>query len=248
MASVLLIVLLVSACQKSTTELTDVANLQSNLTDTKKENKCQLTYAIDWGGYPNWFHYNDKGLADEWRIDFGSGIPDIITMVYDHNNHLSNAQWHYDDRLNATMEFVWTGNLITTEHWDFSGYLFDVINTYNPRGKMTKRATNDGYFTTFEYTPEGNHLKDIIYFKDEPLQSDEYSYNQPNKNPFLAIQGLPYLFLYFNPIQTKWFATSDRFTIYDNGNPVVVLDLDPSKTVMQITHQNYLSAATYYVK
>jgi hypothetical protein len=217
-----------------------------NNLSAKTDNQCQLTFAIDWGGALNWFHYNEAGLADEWRLDLGSGIPEVISMKYDDHNQLSSAQWYYDGSLVGTMEFEWSGKQVITEHWDIGGYLFETTNSYNAKNQLVQRQTSDGYLTKYEYTPEGNHLKDIIYFEGEPIQSDEYSYNRPNKNPYRAIQGLPYLFLYLNPVQSKWSATGDRFTVYENGNPIVVLDIDPTKTVMNMTHQDYLSSVTYF--
>ena len=103
-------------CQKSTTEppeeIVSINSLNSNTT-----NQCQLTHIII-DGFDNRFHYNAKGLADEWRIDYGDGVPDVYTMAYNSNNQLSRAWWHYDGDLIAKIDFVWTGNLITTEHWD----------------------------------------------------------------------------------------------------------------------------------
>ena len=257
--SFVLIGLLATSCQKSIPELAintkptvtvnSFEEVTSALPDASLKNQCQLTFATDLGGYPNWFHYNDKGLADEWRVDF-SGVDPVVykmLMQYDNKNRLSDAQVHFNGVLIGTVKFDWRNNQISTEHWDFDGYLFDVNNTYDAKGQIVKRENSDGTSRTeYKYSPEGNHLKDIVYFENEVNQSDEYTYNQPNKNPFLAIQGLPYQFLYTNPFQAKWFPTSDKFLIYDNGNPIVVLNIDPSKTIMQLTHQNYLSFATYY--
>ena len=68
----LLAVLIATSCQKSIKESTEEA--ARKLPDASQKSKCQLTYGVDANSNPNWFHYNDKGLADEWRIDFGDGI------------------------------------------------------------------------------------------------------------------------------------------------------------------------------
>jgi hypothetical protein len=44
----------------------------------------------------------------------------------------------------------------------------------------------------------------------------------------------------------KRHETSDIYTVYENGNPIVVLDTDPAQTVMHMTHQNYLSSVTFF--
>jgi YD repeat-containing protein len=243
--SLLCALILLSACQKLALESNSEVAIPDNVS-AKSENQCRLTFAIDWGGAANWFYYNEKGLADEWRLDLGSGIPEVISMEYNNNNQLSGARWHFDGELIGTITFEWNNKQIATEHWDIGGYLFNNTNTYNTRGQLVQRETNDGYLTRYDYTPEGNHLRDVIYFEGEPIQSDEYSYNHPNKNPYRAIQGLPYLFLYLNPIQSKWAATSDKFTVFENGSPTVLLNIDPSKTSMQTTQQDYLSSATYF--
>jgi hypothetical protein len=92
--------------------------------------------------------------------------------------------------------------VLTREHWDVGGFFqFDYINTYDKHGRIIKRETSNGYYAMIEFSPQGNHLRDVVYFGDEVLASDDYTYNQPNKNPFTAIPGLPYAFLM--PIRTK---------------------------------------------
>jgi hypothetical protein len=34
--------------------------------------------------------------------------------------------------------------------------------------------------------------------------------------------------------------------VYENGNPVVMLDTDPAQTVMELGFRHYLSSVTYY--
>ncbi len=227
---VLFAAMFIASCEKSVHETTD---------------KCQLTFGYDHGGFPNYFHYNSIGLVDEWRID----LPEnqyIIKMGYDSKNQLSTASF-LDNETPISIDFVWTGDRITREHWDVGGFLqFDYINTYDNHGRIIKRETTNGFYSIIEFTPQGNHLRDRVYSGTELTQSDEYTYNQPNKNPFTAIPGLPYAFLYTNPYQSKWYATSNKFTEYENGNPVVVLDTDPAQTVMEFGFRNYLSSVTYY--
>jgi hypothetical protein len=247
-SSVLLIFLFLTGCKKEMLDypVTSESKLLSMSAPNVHKNECQLTYAIDWNSNPNWFHYNDKGLADEWRIDFGSGIPDIFTMTYDNKNQLSHAEWHFDGALNATIEFVWTGNHITNENWNQGGFLFDVVNTYDQKGQLVKREISYGFRAEIEYSPDGNPISYFAYFADELFISDILTYNQPNKNPFLAIQGIPYGFPYVAYVFGKRHETSDIFTDYSSGTPIVGLDNDPAQTVMELTHQRYLSSVTFF--
>jgi len=244
--------LLLSGCKKSIEETTEVATEESTKSKQVKDkqldpkkNECQLTFGYDHGGFPNYFHYNSMGLVDEWRI-VRPEMQYIITMTYDNKNRLSTASFPDHDFL-VSIEFVWSGDRITREHWDVGGFFqFDYINTYDRHGRIIKRETSNGYTGIIEFTPEGNHLRDVLYFNGELLQSDDYTYNQPNKNPFTAIPGLPYAFLYTNPYQSKWYATSNKFIENYTGNPVVVLDTDPAQTVMEFGFRHYLSSVTYY--
>ncbi len=230
--------LLMAGCKKSIKETTDEQS------DPKK-NECQLTFGYDGGGFPNYFHYNSMGLVDEWRIDRPENQY-IITMAYDNNNRLSTASF-LDNGTPISIEFEWAGDRITREHWDVGGFFqFDYINTYDKHGRIIKRETSNGFYAIMEFSPQGNHLRDVVYNGDEVLASDDYTYNQPNKNPFTAIPGLPYAFLYTNPYQSKWYATSDKFIEYENGNPIVKLDTDPAQTVMEFGFRHYLSSVTYY--
>ncbi len=249
----LFVALFTTGCQKSmqeTTEEATVEGMQSKMAKAKqsdpKKNECQLTFGYDDGGFANYFHYNSMGLVDEWRIDRPE-MQFIITMAYDSKNRLSTASFPDPFIGLINIEFVWSGDRITREHWDVGGFFqFDYINTYDKHGNIIKRETSYGYSTIIEFSPQGNYLRYVSYFDGEPLQSDEYTYNQPNKNPFMAIPGLPYPFLYTNAYVSKWYATSDKFTLYENSNPVVLFDTDPAQTVMETGFQHYLSSATYY--
>jgi hypothetical protein len=241
----LFICLLLAGCQKST-DVSPENLLLKKPTDGNLKNQCQLVYAEDIGNFPNWYFYNDKGLAEEWRIDFGTGIPDIITMTYDSDNKLKNAEWHSNGNLFATIDFDWDGKQLTEEHWNIGGGLFDVINTYNSKGEIVKREGTDGYVANYTYTPQGNHAQDFVYFQGQLLQSDEFTYKQPNKYPNLAITGIPYSFIFVNPYMSKWYHESNRFTVYDAGNPIILLDTDPAQTIMQIGAQNYLNSITFF--
>ncbi len=62
----------------------------------------------------------------------------------------------------------------------------------------------------------------------------------------MAIPGLPYAFIYTTGSVSKSYATSDKFTVFENGNPIVLFDTDPAKTVMEFGPKHYVSSATFY--
>jgi hypothetical protein len=234
----------ISSCQKSVTETKDEVATK-RLPDGILKNQCQLT-RMNVEGFDNQFHYNDKGLVDEWTIDFGFDFPDVYTMEYDNDNKLSRAWYHYDGQLFATINFEWTGSLLTKENWDYSGFLFDVINIYDRKGQMIKREASYGHSAIAEYSSNGNIPVREIYFAGELQQRNEYTFYQPNKNPFLAIRGLPYGFPFVIFDFSKWWETSEKIIDYTSGSPVVAYDYDPAQTVMQIGFQNYPTLVTHY--
>jgi hypothetical protein len=248
--ALLLAVITLASCQKSITESSAIkgsgTNTTSKLPDASLKNQCQLTFAVDWNSNPNWFHYNNEGLADEWQFDYGSGINDVFSLEYDNSNRLSHSDWHFDGALIATIDFVWSGNHISSENWDQGGFLFDVVNTYDQKGQLIKRDASYGLRAEVEYSPDGNPIRYVAYFDNQILGSDVLTYNQPNRNPFLAAQGLPYGFPYAAYVFGKRHETSDIYTDYSSGAPVVGLDTYPAQTVMQMTNQNYVSSVTFF--
>ncbi|MEP7376575.1 MAG: hypothetical protein ABI675_24470 [Chitinophagaceae bacterium] len=238
-------------CQKSVDEPTanepkeELASRGSH--NNSQKDQCQFAHLII-EGFEHVYHYNSKGLADEWHINYGDGVyHDVYTMEYDKYNRLIKAWYHYDGAWVATIDFVWKGKLITEEHWDYSGYIFDVVNIYNRKDQMIKREISDGgYSAATQFSPNGNTPKVDIFFGGELIQRAEYTYYKPNKNPFLAIRGIPYGFPFVAFTFSQWWETSDKTTAYENGVPTVLWDFDPAKTKLQFGFQNYPSLITYY--
>ncbi|MGZ8540675.1 MAG: hypothetical protein ACXWV6_08515 [Chitinophagaceae bacterium] len=252
--SILLLgLLLIPGCQKeieekiTATSDNSEAELQSRGShDRSNNNQCQFTHLIV-EGFEHVYHYNSKGLADEWHIDYGDGVyHDVFTMEYDKNSRLIKAWYHYDGAWVATIDFVWKGKLITDEHWDYSGFIFDVINIYNKKDQMIKRELSYGHSAAIQFSPNGNTPKVDIFLNGELASRAEYTYYRPNKNPFLAIRGIPYGFPFVAMIFSQWWETSDKTTAYENGVPTVLWDYDPAETKIQFGFQNYPSLITYY--
>ena len=244
-AYMLIMAMLISSCQKS---MTGSSEIESGIgAGGSLKSSCQLTYAVDWNGNVNRYYYNDKGLLSEWEIYFGgSAMPDVLTLHYDNDNRLIDAEWNFDGSPVGEIEFSWTGKDITDEHWNLGGFEFDVANTFDTKSQLIEREASYGDRGEMKFSPEGNNIENYVYVGDDPYSSDLLTFNSPVKNPFLAIPGLPYAFLYVNVVFSKWHETSDVFTYYDNGNPFVVMDTDPAQTVMQSGFQNYLSSVTFF--
>lgn len=241
------VLLFFTGCQKETQQKEESPFAENSLLGTANQNnqQCQLTH-FNVEGFDNRFHYNNKGLADEWRIDFGDGVPDVFTMKYDDNDQLSHAWYHYDGQLIASIEFEWSRNLITKEHWVFDSFQFDVVNIYDRKGQMIKREFSDGYSVVTTFSPNGNTPRVDLFYAGELFLRLDFTYNQPNKNPILAIRGIPYGFPFIAFTFSKWWETSEKQTAYENGIPTVLLDMDPAQTVMQLGFQNYPSSITAY--
>jgi hypothetical protein len=82
-------------------------------------------------------------------------------------------------------------------------------------------------------------------------QKGEYTYDKHYKNPYRSATGISHAFVYVNPAfgtSKSWYA-SEKITLYDeSGNPFVLYDNDPAKTIWQIGAQNYPDVATYLDK
>src|SRR5688572_5791795 len=233
----------ISGCQKTVFESNNAGS--KALPDAVLQNQCQLTRLVV-PGFHNQFRYNEKGLVDEWSMHFGDGIPQVYSMNYDNNNKLTQAWMHYQGDLIATINFTWTGNLLTNEHWNWLGFEFDYVNTYDNKGQRIESEGTDGFSTTTKWSPIGNAEQTDIFLNGVILQSGEYTFNQPNKNPYLAVRGLPYGFPLLNLTFSKWWETSEKISINDGGAPLVVYELDPLQTVFQFGSQNYLAEANHF--
>ena len=235
---------IMTGCQKSLRDSNE--EMSRAVPDALLENQCRLT-RFTYPGFDNTFHYNEKGLADEWRIDYGGGIVDVFTMSYNDNNRINKACWHFDGSLVAAIDFTWVGNLITEEHWEMDGFAFDLVNTYDRRGRLVKRVASYGLEGAVQYSPIGNATLAEYSFSGEPISKSELTYNVANKNPFKAIRGLPYGFPFILlTFDNEWWETSEKITLYDAGVPTVIQDPDPAQTTFQFGFQHYLDQANYF--
>ncbi len=237
--------LFIIGCQKEAKESTG-NDAALNSANKAKENSCRLT-VNDWPTAAKFeFHYNDRGLADEWIVDYGFGLP-----------------LHTNDRLTQSNEFYFGSNYVY--HFYYSGKLLtrltrvnvddpadaiDVMLTYNSKGQNIRQddETND-FHVLMTYDNIGNCTRTDLYFGNDLVFSDIYSFNIPARNPRSAVPGVIDIgFIAYGTagFGDKWQFTSNRTEYYDNGNLFLFNDYDPKQTIIITGNHNLPSSATYY--
>ena len=90
----------------------------------------------------------------------------------------------------------------------------------------------------------------LVYFGDELAFDISYTYSHHHKNPSSAHPGLTYEYPFFNGFfsRSKWYSVSQKVVGYENGVPTVFSDQDPSKTIVEVGPQNYVSATDFFEK
>jgi hypothetical protein len=248
-SSFLLAVLFIAGCQKEAKESTE-SNALVNSANKARENSCRMTVQ-DWPTIGRWeFHYNDKGLADEWIIDLGYGMVNE-TMIYNDNDKLIQA---IEDFFGEPYiyDFFYTGNKLShvkrtsfNNPADFTDFQY----IYNSKGQITRQDddVNDQHII-MDYDAIGNCTKTDIYFGTDLIYSDEYTFNLPSRNPRAAVPGVNTGFPFYGVagFTDKKNFSSNRTTIYDNGIPFLLNDYDPAQTTINTSNHNYPVSADYF--
>ena len=215
---------------------------------------CKLTHLV-WGPYYTWdFHYDDKGLADEWRFDWNNGYIQNFRMEYDKFNKLIEAP-AYDDfgNLIFTNSFTYSGSRVISQKWAdlLSGAGGEVLFSYNGKGQIVRRddKINDTH-EELTYDNMGNCVRSDYFIGSYFFYSDRYSFENKVRNPLLTVSGIDYLFPgagngYFNKL---WF-TNNLSIFYDiDGTGYVLNDYDIPQTVFTTGKQNFPVLANYFDK
>lgn len=258
LGSLLFAALLFTGCQKVTPEFTapeNETNVQDEAVakDKNNEKNCRLqSYETDWG-YSENFSYNQKGLADIWRIDYGGGDYFEHQITYDNKNrikatHVLAPVFLPGDAINYT--FYSSGNFTTRA----LGYLesgpiwADYKYTYNNKGQMTRldETVNDIH-TRYYYDNKGYCRRSDYYIGTELNLTLLMDFEISNKNPYLALNGVNFGFPFeiFNVFDKRW-NSFGSWVIYDNGNPIVVNEDDPAQTVIHTGQGHYATYAKYF--
>lgn len=212
---------------------------------------CQLKH-VDYGnGYTLDFKYNHKGLASEVLLSFSDGYFEQHKIFYDRRDRLVKTKITSPDLPVIIYDFSHTGDFITRANGYFEGThepWRDIRYSYNRKGQMTKLddIVQDVHMR-YSYNNQGYNTHGEFFLGTDLYYTYDYKFRIPNRNPFLAVHGVPFGFWDFSlPLWDKRWESSDRQVLYEEGSPTVILDTDPNQTTMSTGPHNYLLAATKY--
>lgn len=243
---------LVTGCRK---ENEDVLPAQTspaeNLARPGNANECRMVFAGRDNSYGYFFRYNEQGFVSEWKVDFYDGYPDYYTFQYDHSKRLKSGHVLYSvSGHEYDIKYQYQGSRLVRETWYKTGttdIADDIVNTYNWRGQIAKRKSMTyNIYADFAYNWQGNNVKTDLYVDNNLYLREEFTFNRPNRNPFTSLTGMPLVPFYYDFIFSNWWQTSEKYTLFDNGTPTVVMDLDPNSVVMNIGQQHYLNSVTNF--
>ncbi len=247
--------LFLSGCKKDMLDdaAANAGQLQSDAagSDAARLGQCRLTSAIRDNVYGTFLEYNNRGLVSEWKQDYSNGFPFVETYTYDLFGRLKTSH-AVDNSISESYDitYQYQGNRLVKQTVYLAGTSTvsnNFVNTYNYRGQITRReSTVYPVYCTFTYNLLGNNTQ-VDYYVDGSLYlKEEFTYRQFNRNPYLAAYGIPYVTSLYDFVFSKWWETSDKFTIYDNGVPTVIVDYDPTTAVLTLGSQQFLTSVTNF--
>jgi hypothetical protein len=235
--------LLIAGCQKDTKEI--------NYDFGFHKDGCRLlSNSSEFGGYT--YTYNRRGLVDQWTVtDYGN-----LKMEYNFLGRLIKSRLYTDGVLINTIVFFYQGDRVVKETWydgSTQNKVDEVFYSYNNNGKVWKSQSfiND-YYSFYHYTPDGGSVDGWkFYFGGKLNYEQQFTYLPPHhKMPDEARPGLNYSFITSNGWWDagRWWSTSEKDISYDeNGeNPVVLVDQDPTKTVVTVNGHNYPLTTNFF--
>ncbi len=257
LSSVLLTALLLVGCQKVTEEVipqNDANDLQNQASARNNDDaKCQLTRILWNDGYQYEFTYNRKNLANVWRITYAVDDYTEYQIKYNNNDRIKSTRVIDPinlpgDAINYT--FFDNGNFTTRArgYLQSGGIWADVFYTYNSRGQMTKQddVVNDLHIK-FYYNNRGYNTQTDFFVGTDLLYQYLYEFDIPNKNPYLAVNGVDFGFpFYVLPLFDKRWESRGTVTYYEDGIPYIFYDLDAAQTTLQTGPHNYMTYSSFY--
>ena len=246
-----IILLSVSSCRKDSQEYPVENNDYAGIVSTaSRPGECRLASASRDNAYSIFFKYNNRGLVSEWKEDYFDGFPYIITYTYDLFGRLKTGQTlNTYDGTTFDVKYIYHGNRLMKHIIYEAGtntVINEIVNTYNNRGQIIRRgSTMFPVYCTFNYNMMGNNTLVNFYIDGSLYMKEEFTYKQFNRNPYLAAHGIPYVTYLYDFVFSKWWETSEKYTVYDDqGAGTVTLDLDPATAVITMGPQNYLTSIT----
>ena len=249
-AASIFIISLLSACKKESlpsqkpltaTEITRTKSVQ-------QPGGCRLTSIESYFGN-EYYTYNTEGLVDIWELTAFGGY---FRLIYNEKGVQTGAEFYSNGQLISRVEFIYDEKNVVKEIWydgNSSTISDEVYYTFNAKGEIVKsQSFIQDYYTVYEYTPDGNVSRWILYLGGAPLYKFEYTYGFHHKNPNRASNGIDNGFPYSNGavLKNKWLSSSEKFSFYDNGTEIFLEDQDPSKTIVITSQENYVGSITYY--
>lgn len=246
--------ILFAGCKKEVTDPGTINSEEENATlenNRNEKNSCRLIN-LNWHAAGVWqFHYNDKGLADQWIIDFDFGTIKE-TIYYDNHERLIRAEEDFFGVANYVYTFYYSGKhltRITRANVDLPEDASDFTLAYNWKGQIIRQDDNIlDQHVLMSYDAIGNCTRTDIYFGSDLVFSDIYTFNKPVRNPKQNIPGVDIGFPFYGTggITDKWWFTSNKTIDAFAGTPTLVNDYDPSKTTIETGNNHLPFAASYY--
>ncbi len=246
-------ILLIAGCQKENKELNAVTNEEGNATSGFHRDECRLVSNISEFAELT-YTYNQIGLVDQENLSYFENGK--LKMEYDAKGRLVKSRLYSGDVLLNTIIFFYVGDRVVKETWydgDTQVKVDEVFYSYNSDGKVWRSQSFIGDYTSFyNYTADGGSVDGWKFYVGGKLNyAQEYTYLPPHhKDPSSARPGLDYDFISPNGrvSQSRWYSTSEKDISYDeNGeNPVVLLDQDPSKSVVTFSRHNYVTGTDFF--
>ncbi|MES2890906.1 MAG: hypothetical protein V4725_02815 [Bacteroidota bacterium] len=215
---------------------------------------CRMTMYDYYNGdedYHNLDYYTYKnGLLAECSPYYGWKF----TMEYDQKNKIKSSKVYEGDVLLYTIVFEYKKDKVVKEVWylgNTSTVDDEVFIQYTNQGSITSSESFIyGYRAEYTYTDNGSIESWLILDGGLPALRADYKYTGNFRNPYLGIVGPDHAFWFTNSafgrgIGQEWYS-SEKITTYDpSGNPVVLYDLDPTKTSWVAADKHFPAMVNY---
>lgn len=247
----LLLLVLISGCRKDLPAEPDPSSQPAeNAGAEGRFNHCRLISDDRDGSSGDAFHYNNRGLVDQWKQDYYDGFPDVYTFTYDIFGRLKTGHGVFGNGFAIDITYQYQGTRLVKETVYAAGTtnkLNEIATSYNFLGQVIKRgSTMYDEYCTFAYNIFGNNTL-VNYYVDGALWlKEEFTYRKKNRNPLLSLEGMPFVVFRYDFVFSNWWETSDKFTIYEEGVPTVTVEYDPNSAVMDIGQEQYLQSVANF--